>query len=134
MTRKRLFVFGLLALLILAFVACSGPAEPVEEAETEEEAPEAVEEEMPSADVSGEITIGSWRVDDVAACGAVAVALRPRAGFGRSHLVCLQPCISLPINPHFTPFWAVLMMRGRRFWAWRRRRAITASTSSTTPE
>jgi raffinose/stachyose/melibiose transport system substrate-binding protein len=73
MTRKRLFVYGLLALLILAFVACSGAAAPTEEAEIEEEAPE-VEEEMPAADVTGAITIGSWRVDDVAAWDAIIAA------------------------------------------------------------
>jgi len=67
--RSKLFILVMLVALVLS--ACGGSA-PATEAPVVEEAP-AVEEDAPAAEAV-ELTLGSWRVDDVEAWNAILAA------------------------------------------------------------
>lgn len=83
--QKKLFgLLSLLVLLSLALTACGGGAAteaPAEEPAATEEAPAATEEAPAATEAAAEeitLTLGSWRVDDVAAWEAINAAFHEK--------------------------------------------------------
>lgn len=83
--QKKLFgLLSLLVLLSLVLTACGGGAAteaPAEEPAATEEAPAATEEAPAATESAGEeitLTLGSWRVDDVAAWEAINAAFHEK--------------------------------------------------------
>ena len=83
--QKKLFgLLSLLVLLSLALTACGGGAAteaPAEEPAATEEAPAATEEAPAATEAAAEeitLTLGSWRVDDVAAWEAINAAFQEK--------------------------------------------------------